>query len=138
MKKRSLNALLGVGVLLCLGFAFWHSDPSTNSQAFAQEGLDLSAAPEASPFLCPTIVNVAVWDNRIHFRCNVANGSVVFYAYATDPPNIGTANQMLAIGNSAFVLDQSVYFYYNTNSNLNPPGCLPGDCRGLVGVKVPL
>ena len=38
--------------------------------------------------------------------------------------------------NHAFALGKGVFLYYNADPALNPPGCNPGDCRGLVGVSM--
>ena len=138
MMKRSRTAVLAVGVVLVVWAVFWSSESSSISPAFAQQDFDSGAPSAGAKFYCPAIIDVSVWENRIHFRCNVVNGSIHFYAYSTDALHIGKANQMLAIGHSAFVQGKGVYFHYETDSNLNPPGCLARDCRGLVGLVVQL
>lgn len=137
MERKPRIAALVVGIVLLVWTITWTSNSSSTDRAYAQEGYDSGAPAMSSPFYCPSIYDIAVWENRIHFRCNSGNEGVLYYAYATDPSHLGTASQMLAIGNSAFVLDQAVYFYYNTDPKLNPPGCMEWDCRGLVGLKVP-
>ena len=107
--------------------------------ARAQEGVDaevpnLPNAPNAS-FYCD-VNNVASFDNRIHIRCNNSNNGIYYYAYPTDPSNVATANQFLAIGNTAYALGHHVWVYYNSSSSLNPTGCNTGDCRGLWGISM--
>jgi hypothetical protein len=110
--------------------------------ASAQDAAGSNApdAPNASNFHCTDINNVAAFDNRIHLRCATANpvgtDTVYYYAYANDAAHATTANEMLAIGNTAFALGKGVYLYYNADPALNPPGCNTGDCRGLVGVSM--
>jgi hypothetical protein len=96
--------------------------------------------PNANPFGCPVIDQVAVYESRIHLHCNTVNmvggDAVTYYAYATDAAHATTANQILALGNTAFALGDPVDLWFNADSSLNPPGCNPGDCRGLTGVEV--
>jgi hypothetical protein len=92
-------------------------------------------APSAN-FYCSSVNNVAAFENRVHLRCSNSNGGIIYYAYATDPAHVATANQILAIANTAFALGKGVWVYYNSSSTLNPPGCNTGDCRGLIGVSM--
>jgi hypothetical protein len=92
-------------------------------------------APNAN-FYCASVNNVAAFDNRVHLRCSPADGSIAYFAYATDPSNIATANQILAVANTAFALGEGVWVYYYSSSDYNPPGCNIGDCRGLYGVSM--
>lgn len=92
-------------------------------------------APNAS-FYCTSVNSVAAFDNRVHLRCSPANGSIAYFAYATDPSNVTTANQILAVANTAFSLGEGVWVYYYSSSDYNPPGCNIGDCRGLYGVSM--
>ena len=135
MRGRFLFIVLTVAAVFLVGTA-WNPGSSTSSSAFAQVEIDSAGYPEASNFYCPSVNNVASFNNRIHIRCGTANGSILYYAYATDSANVATANQMLAIGNTAFVVGRPVWFYYNASSSLNPPGCNAGDCRGLVGISM--
>jgi hypothetical protein len=96
----------------------------------------LPGAPNASTFYCSLITNVAIFENRIHLRCSNSNDGISYYAYPTDPSHVATANQILAIANTAFALNESVWVFYNSSSYLNPPGCYANDCRGLVGVSM--
>lgn len=108
----------------------------------AQEDLNesLPSFPNAPDFLshgCTTVNNVAVFEDRIHLRCsNPYSGTIAYFAYPTDPAHAATANQILAIANTAFALGKGVYVYFNSNSSLNPSGCNISDCRGLVGVSM--
>ena len=92
-------------------------------------------APNVS-FYCASVNNVAAFDNRVHLRCSPANGSIAYFAYATDPSHVATANQILAVANTAYALGDGVWVYYYSNSDLNPPGCYSSDCRGLYGVSM--
>ena len=105
----------------------------------AQEGViagvpELPNAPNAS-FYCD-VSNVASFDNRIHIRCSNSNNGIYYYAYPTDPVHVATANQFLAIGNTAYALGHHVWVYYDSNSSMNPAGCNTSDCRGLYGVSM--
>lgn len=106
--------------------------------ASAQEtaGSNAPDMPNASHFACNNISSVAAFDNRVHLRCATANGSIIYYAYATDRAHATTANEILAIGNTALALGKAVELFYNADPALNPPGCGSGDCRGLVGVDM--
>lgn len=86
----------------------------------------------ASPFLC-NVNNVAVFDSRIHVRCNPADGSIAYFAYATSSPN---ANRYLALANTAYALGDRLYVYYYSDTAHNPPGCQTGDCRGFWGLSM--
>ena len=109
----------------------------------AQEDLNKSMpsfpnAPDAISFKC-TVDNVAAFENRIHLRCNNPyNTTIYYFAYPTDSAHTATANQILAIANTAFALGKPVWVYFNSSSADNPPGCNTGDCRGLVGVSMVL
>jgi hypothetical protein len=89
-----------------------------------------------SQFGCTNINNVAAFEDRVHLWCATANGSILYYAYATDRAHATTANEILAIGNTALALGKGVVLFYNDDPALNPPGCQSGDCRGLVGVSM--
>jgi hypothetical protein len=126
-----LIALLGIAFLAGRAAA----RPSVAS-AQAQAGADLLAVPNAASFYC-SVNNVAAFDTRVHLRCTTSPGGGIYYfAYASDPAHFSTANQILAVANTAFALGKPVWVYYNSDSSLNPPGCNAGDCRGLVGVSM--
>jgi hypothetical protein len=113
------------------------SSVTTHAQEEVNEGMpEIPEVPNAATFYCLSVNGVATFENRVHLRCSNSNGSINYYAYATDPTHIATANQILAIANTAFALGEGVWVYYNSNSDLNPPGCYVGDCRGLVGVSM--
>ena len=44
--------------------------------------------------------------------------------------------EMLTIGAVALSLDKSLLVHYDADPGHNPPGCLPGDCRLLLGLRV--
>jgi hypothetical protein len=102
-------------------------------------GSNAPQAPSGS-FECTNIDNVAAFVGRVHLRCAtgriVGQDTVYYYAYATDSAHATTANELLAIGNTAFALGKGVFLYYNDDPALNPPGCNPSDCRGLTGASM--
>lgn len=139
--KRQPFVWIGYAVLLTalLGIAFLAGRAAARpnmASAQAQTGADPLAGPNAASFSC-SVNNVAAFDTRIHLRCTTSPGGGIYYfAYASDPAHFSTANQILAVANTAFALGKPVYVYYNSNSSLNPPGCNVSDCRGLVGVSM--
>jgi len=107
------------------------------AQAIIDESMpDLPNSPDFTSHYC-YVNNVAAFEARIHIRCsNPTTAGIAYFAYPTDAAHAVTANQILAIGNSAFALGADVWVYYNLDSAYNPPGCNTGDCRGLVGVSM--
>jgi len=90
-------------------------------------------APGGNPFYC-TIVDVAVYENRIHVQCFPGDGGIFYFAYATDSAHSSTANRLLAVANSAYAVGDHLWVLYDSNSSHNPPGCLVSDCRLMVGL----
>jgi hypothetical protein len=143
MKKKVLvlgGYITMIVILLIVNFLAGQALASPGTTR-AQEEVDKPVpdhpdVPNASTFYCSSVNNVATFENRVHLRCSTSNGDIIYYAYATDPAHVATANQILAIANSAFALGKGVWVYYNISSDLNPPGCNSGDCRGLVGVSM--
>jgi hypothetical protein len=84
------------------------------------------------------INNVAVYENRIHVRCDVVypGTAIRYFAYPTDSSNGYTANRLLAVGQTAGLLNKAVWVYFDSDSNSNPPGCNTGDCRLLTGISM--
>jgi hypothetical protein len=115
--------------------------PRTHKIATAQNaaGTKALSMPNAT-FDCPGIDLIAVFENRIDLRCNTVNtvgsDAVTYYAYSTDPAHATTANQFLAIGNTAFALSDPVILFYYDDPALNPPGCSAVECRGLMGISI--
>jgi hypothetical protein len=139
--KRQTIVWIGYAVLLTalLGIAFLAGRAAVRSNvasAQAQGGANPLLVPNAASFAC-SVSNVAAFENRVHLRCTTSPGGGIYYfAYASDPAHFSTANQILAVANTAFALGKPVWVYYNISSSLNPPGCNTGDCRGLVGVSM--
>jgi hypothetical protein len=130
-------------IIVLLAVSFYAGQALTNptSSVRAQDDIQESAPklpdePNFINFYCPTITNIAAFDNRIHVKCSSANGDILYYAYANDASNAIVANQILAVANTAFALGKGVWVYYNTSPTYNPPGCNTGDCRGLVGISI--
>ena len=109
---------------------------TTHAQEMVNEIIPNSPNSTDAEFYCGGINNVAVFENRIHIRCNNANGSISYYSYATDSTNVATANQLLAIANTAFALGKNVWVFYYPSSSYNPTGCYTSDCRGLIGISM--
>ena len=124
-----------LALVLLVGICLYFLTPPKGNPALAQEGTGSDRIPEAS-FYCPSVNNIAAFDNRIHLRCSQANGGVTYYAYPNDLEHATVANQILAIASSAFTLNRGIWLYYNSDSSLNPPGCNVSDCRGLTGVSM--
>ena len=135
MRKKILfwggYSLLTVILLVAIFFAgqALAKPESTHAQEMANETIPNSPnSPDAS-FFCSEVNNVAAFNNRVHLRCSTSNGGILYYAYATDPANVATANQILAIANTAFALNKGVWVYYYDSTSYNPPGCNVSDCQ---------
>jgi len=124
--------LIGGSYFAGIALTATHSADARSLDAQNSPALAVPNDTTASPFLC-TVNNVAVFDNRIHIRCNPADGSIAYFAYATNSPN---ANRFLALANTAYALGDKLFVYYYTNSTQNPPGCQTGDCRGFYGLSM--
>jgi hypothetical protein len=127
-------------VLLVVSFYAGQALTNPTSSVRAQENIQTSAPniPDEPNdwFECSPVREIAAFSNRIHVRCYTANGSIYYYAYPNDSAHSSVANQMLAVGNTAFALGKGVIVYYNADPSLNPPGCNTGDCRGLWGISI--
>lgn len=91
MKRRLLIALLPLLALALPGATSSNSDFSANDDPYFRKDQEANESPEAQ-FFCPSIDNVAAFENRIHLRCSLGNGSIFYYAFATDPANVATAD----------------------------------------------
>jgi hypothetical protein len=82
--------------------------------------------------------NVAVYENRIHVRCDAPyqETGIWYFAYPTDSSTGYTANRLLAVGQTAGVLGYPVWVYFDLDPDSNPPGCNTGDCRLLTGISM--
>jgi len=137
------SAVIVVVVIILLAGSFLAGRTSSTQRLTRTQPESAFTAPEAPDFSalgCTNVSNVAVFDNRIHVKCStvnaVGNDKVYYYAYPTNSTSGYTPNRMLAIGHTAFVLNKSVWIYYQANTAYNPPGCNTGDCRLLVGISV--
>jgi hypothetical protein len=141
MRRESFASIVyGVPVIALLGGAYIAGRATSNrSLASAQAGAAAGplAVPHASSFLC-TVNNVAAFDNRVHVRCTSSpgGGGIYCFGYPSDPAHFSTANQILAVANTAFALGRPAWVYYHSSSSMNPTGCNTGDCRGLFGVSM--
>ena len=88
-----------------------------------------------SRFVCQ-VDSVAVFQDRIHIRCNPANGNIAFFAHATDTAHAQDANRMLVLANTAYALGKSVYADYIDDPAFNPSGCQISDCRLLTAITL--
>jgi hypothetical protein len=131
----SLIVLLLMAIFYA-GQAMARSQPARAQAGLSESMPNLPNSPDYSTHLC-YVNNVAAFETRIHIRCsNPTAAGIAYFAYPTDAAHAVTANQILAIGNSAFALGADVWMYYNLDSAYNPPGCNTSDCRGLVGVSM--
>ena len=79
-----------------------------------------------------TIIDVAVHTDRISIQCGAKGskvGSAKFYAVAIDSP---MAPLLLDLGLAA--MKRKVKVFYTDNTDDNPPGCAPINCRHLNGI----
>jgi len=116
------------------GWAFFGGGHA-QAQTTPEEADFVDAA--ASTFWCSSIQNVGVFGGsvaRMHVRCTTANGDILYYAYASDPANIASSDQLLAVATAAFALGKGAWLYYDSSTSYNPPGCNVGDCRHLTGI----
>jgi hypothetical protein len=132
------NAALII-ILLVISFYAAQAFANPTTSVMAQDNIQASEPnipnePNAS-FHCPVVTGIATFTNRIHLRCNIPNGSIIYYAYPNDQAHSAVAGQLLAVINTASALGKGIDVYYNDDPSLNPPGCGTGDCRGLVGVE---
>jgi hypothetical protein len=83
------------------------------------------------------IDGVAAYDDRIHVHTTTSPGDgIYFFAYPTGGSSGYTANRLLAIGQTAGVLNEDVQLFYDPNPESNPPGCDTSDCRLLTGIAM--
>lgn len=137
--RQSRVAILVVAVLALLAGSFLVGRALAGSRAVRAQDQVASAAsadPNLVQFGCTSIDNVAAFDNRIHVRCAIPNGSILYYAYPTTASNGYTANRMLAVAQTAFALGKGVVIFYQSSTSYNPPGCNTGDCRLLTGLSM--
>lgn len=79
-----------------------------------------------------TIEDVAIYEDRIVIQCDVKGGKLSpakYYAVAVTSP---LAPLVLDLGLAS--LKRKVKVYFSSDASLNPPGCLPADCRKLQGI----
>ncbi len=109
-------------------------------QARSQPDPASPAGVDALSHYC-TINNVAAFYNRIHLRCNqYANVppdyEINYFAHPIGGSSGYTANRMLAIAQTAGLLNKPVWIYYDPDYSSNTPGCNSGDCRLLTGISM--
>lgn len=79
-----------------------------------------------------TVIDVAIHADRVSIQCGAKGGKVgtaKFYAVAIDAP---MAPLLLDLGLAT--LKRKVKIYYTDDTERNPPGCLPANCRQLNGI----
>jgi len=79
-----------------------------------------------------TVEDVAIYENRVVIQCDVKGGKLSpakYYAVAVASP---LAPLVLQLGLTS--LKRKVKVYFSSDASLNPPGCLPVDCRKLQGI----
>jgi hypothetical protein len=97
------------------------------------------------------VMDVAAFTNRVHVRCphgpTIRSGlytrdyvpppqpdtGVLYFAVgaSADP---ALADRVIALASLAVQQNKEVVIFYRTDPAENPPGCLPADCRRLVGI----
>lgn len=96
------------------------------------------------------ISEVAAFENRVHLRCraggrpgvvtppdNSANGRYaqsIFYFAVDARAQQDLASRVVELGSAALAQDRDLLIAFRSAPSENPPGCLPQDCRRLVGV----
>ena len=94
-------------------------------------------SPAGVESLYTLIDGVAAYDNRIHVHTTASPGDGIWYfAHPVGGSSGYTANRLLAIGQTAGVLGQPVYIYYDSDPESNPTGCYTSDCRLLTGISM--
>ena len=145
MEQKQLRSVVFMFVVLALlGGSFLAGRIFADRRVSHAQSDGLPAAPadpNFSSFACTNVSNVAVFENRIHVKCatvNVVGGTynVYYYAYPTGGFDGYTANRMLAVAQTAFALEKTVWIYYEASTSYNPSGCNTGDCRLLVGLSM--
>jgi len=136
MVRRVVLALVVCGLLAGSFFAGRLLAGPKAVQAQSEAG-PVSPSSIDSSYSC-YVDNVAAYENRIHVRCKTAysDTGIRYFAYPTGSSNGYTANRMLAIGQTAGMLQKPVWVYFDLNSNSNPPSCNIGDCRLLTGISM--
>jgi hypothetical protein len=147
-KKHLVWILYGALIVGLVGGSFVAGKAIARPSVASAQDAPAPNAPEAADavFRCPLIVSVGTYYNRIHLKCGTANPvdigggnttNVYYYVYPNDPAHATTANELLALGNTAYALGKGADLFYNSSSSDNPAGCNAGDCRGLTGATIP-
>jgi hypothetical protein len=105
------------------------------ASAQAEVSSELPITADASRFFCQ-VDSVAVYEDRIHIRCNPGDGDINFFAHATDSVNAQNADRMLVLANTAYALGKSVYADYIDDPAQNPSGCQVSNCRQLIAITL--
>jgi hypothetical protein len=124
---------LGFSVLCCFSAAFLDSAPARAGQA------DASCA----------IIDVAVFNNRVHIQCKGVLKECKFKSGgcpAGQPPsapsylaveaNSPMAAHVVQIGIAAVIHKRSLDVVFDDSKGANPVGCNGDDCRRLIGVAI--
>jgi hypothetical protein len=143
MKQKYLAWILYSALIVgLLAGSFVAGKAIAQTRAARAQDVPESNAPEAADgvFSCPQIVSVGVFYDRIHLQCGTVNAigsdNVRYYAYPNDAAHATVANELLALGNTAYALGKGADLFYNDPSSQNPSGCNAGDCRGLIGATI--
>lgn len=77
-------------------------------------------------------VEVASMDNRIHIRCAVASGAIVYFALGTtrNANETAFALRALSLASTALVSGRNLAIRFDPNNTTGTAvGCLASDCR---------
>jgi hypothetical protein len=88
-----------------------------------------------------TVGEVAVYPDRVHVFCSAGGGqsptgggpvAIRYFSVEIGNP---LAAHAVAIASAATVHGRPIAITFDHDASDNPAGCLPGDCRRLVGIK---
>lgn len=98
-----------------------------------------SNAQAAQSRLC-NVDQVAVFENRIHIKCNAIAGKaytkdIPYYAMAITKPK-AVIDNVIALAVGAKVTKKPLVVWFDWNDYKSVPGCRGNDCRRLVAAAL--
>jgi hypothetical protein len=96
----------------------------------------LAKAADTATWSTCTPARVAVFSNRVHVRCTVANAGIFYYAFSTKDPS--AVARVLALLNGALLTGRTLLILNDpADTSSGPPvGCQAGDCRLILALEV--
>lgn len=97
---------------------------------------ELVRAAKTAGWSTCTPARVAVFSNRVHVKCAVANAGILYYAFPTTDQ--AAAARILAILNSALLTGRSLTVLNDpADTTSGPPvGCQASDCRLIIALDM--